>query len=125
MNYMGGKFSADVEKLTPIVKEIGTRGLMYLDDGTSSRSQVERVASDQQTPSLKADITLDTNPKPQNIDANLARLESLALDKGTAVAVATALPVTIERLSSWARTLEARGIEIVPISAMALAGNRR
>lgn len=125
MNYMGGKLSADVEKMTPLVKEIGSRGLMYLDDGTSSRTQVERIASEHQTPALKADMTLDTNPKPQNIDANLARLESLALDKGTAVAVATALPVTIERLATWTRTLEARGIEIVPISAMALAGSRR
>ena len=38
VNYMGAKFTADDRALSPVVGELATRGLMYLDDGSSSRS---------------------------------------------------------------------------------------
>jgi polysaccharide deacetylase 2 family uncharacterized protein YibQ len=53
------------------------------------------------------------------IDRALLRLESMARENGIAVAVAGALPVTIERIAIWARTAENRGFTLAPISAAA------
>jgi polysaccharide deacetylase 2 family uncharacterized protein YibQ len=49
----------------------------------------------------------------------LAHLEGMARERGIAVAVAAALPVTIERIAIWAKTVEKRGFTLAPISAAA------
>ena len=36
-----------------------------------------------------------------------------------AVGMATALPVSIDRIAQWAKTAEARGIMLVPVSVVA------
>jgi polysaccharide deacetylase 2 family uncharacterized protein YibQ len=66
---------------------------------------------------LKADLALDGTPRADAIDKELQRLETLARENGVAVATASALPVTVERITRWARTLEAKGLAIVPVSA--------
>ncbi|MBN9448435.1 MAG: divergent polysaccharide deacetylase family protein, partial [Bosea sp.] len=63
------------------------------------------------------DLALDGAPRADAIDKELQRLETLARENGVAVATASALPVTIERITRWARTLEAKGLVIVPVSA--------
>ena len=55
-----------------------------------------------------------------HIDRALARLEALARERGSAVGVASALPVSIERIAQWAKAAEGRGIVLVPITAVAI-----
>ena len=50
----------------------------------------------------------------------LARLETLAKERGTAVGVASALPISIERIGSWAKQLEGRGLTLVPLTTAML-----
>src|SRR5208282_2780498 len=38
VNHLGGKFTADKQEITPVMREIAARGLGYLDDGASPRS---------------------------------------------------------------------------------------
>ena len=57
----------------------------------------------------------------QAIDRELARLEALAKSKGVAVASASALPMSVDRIASWAGTLERKGIRLVPVSSVLLA----
>ena len=42
---------------------------------------------------------------------------TLTTQQGIAVAAASALPVSIERINRWAQSLEAKKIAIVPVSA--------
>ena len=56
-------------------------------------------------------------PTPAELDAQLARLEARARERGFALGIGSALPVTIERVARWARTLESRGLVLVPVSA--------
>ena len=57
--------------------------------------------------------------------AKLATLERLAREHGSALGLAGPLrPVTIERLAAWARDVEARGYELVPVSALVVEPNR-
>ncbi len=69
-------------------------------------------------PALRATMMLDAAPSKEAIDGKLAELEKAALKNGVALGVATALPVSIERLAAWSRTLKSRGIELVPVSAV-------
>jgi hypothetical protein len=71
-------------------------------------------------PFAKADITIDTVPTAVEIDHALANLEALAKERGLAVGVASALPVSIERIGIWAKTLESHGIMLVPLTTAML-----
>lgn len=117
VNYMGGKFTASEAALAPILREAHRRGLMTVDDGTSARSLLPQIAASLELPALRGDIHLDRTPTPAELDAQLQRLESIARERGFALGIGSALPVTIERVARWARTLESRGFILVPVSA--------
>lgn len=117
VNFLGGRLTADDMALTPLLRELAGRGLMVVDDGSSPRSLLASAAAKAQIPALKADLSLDTVPRPETIDKELQRLETLARDQGAAVAIASALPVTVERITRWARTLEGKNLVLVPVSA--------
>lgn len=116
-NFLGGKFTADETALRPVLRAFATRGLFYVDDGTSSRSLAMALAPGQSLAAARADIILDSAAGPGAIEAALARLEAIARDKGLAIGVASALPDSIETISHFARGLESRGIALVPLSA--------
>jgi polysaccharide deacetylase 2 family uncharacterized protein YibQ len=118
-NYMGARFTAAEQALGPVMRDAGKRGLIYLDDGTSARSVTNQIAGAANMPFAKANIVLDAVPTPSEIDTALARLESLARERGVAVGVASALPVSIERIANWAKAAGGRGIVLVPVSAVA------
>lgn len=117
MNYMGARFSATDTSLAMLLEGITERGLMYTDDGSSSRSKAEAIAKGLRTPFSQADLVIDDVPRPAEITARLLQLEGTARAQGVAVGVASALPVTIEQLSAWSKDLEERGLQLVPISA--------
>ena len=71
-------------------------------------------------PFAKADFTIDAVPTSAEIDRALARLEILAKERGTAVGVASALPISIERIGVWIKTLEGHGIMLVPLTTAML-----
>jgi uncharacterized protein len=119
-NFMGGRFVATDAVMQPLIREAAKRGLGYLDDGSAPRSVAAALAEDQSVPFAKADLTIDTVPTSVEIDRALAKLESLARDHGTAVGMASALPISIERIGIWAKTLESHGIMLVPLTTVML-----
>ena len=96
---------------------IAYKGLMYFDDGSSPRSMVAALSNATRTPYAGADVVLDAVPSKDEIDARLLKLEATARTKGLAIGSASALPISIERISEWAQNLEARGLRLVPLSA--------
>ena len=119
-NYMGARFTSSEQALAPILRELNQRGLLYFDDGTSPRSLVSQLSGSNGLPFAKADITIDAVPTQVHIDRALTRLEAMARERGVFVAYASALPASIERIAQWAKAAEARGIVLVPISAIAI-----
>jgi uncharacterized protein len=116
---MGQRFTATDQALVPVLREIGKRGLIYFDDGSSSRSVAGQISGGQNIAFARADTVLDSNPTASDIDGALAKLEATARARGVAIGSASALPVTIDRISNWARSAEERGIALVPVSAIA------
>jgi uncharacterized protein len=119
-NFMGGRFVVTDAVMQPIVREAAKRGLGYLDDGSAPRSVAPSLAAAQAMPFAKADLSIDAVPTAVEIDRALAKLESLAKERGTAVGIASALPVSIERIGVWIKALEGRGIMLVPLTTAML-----
>ena len=119
-SYMGARFTASEPVLSPILRETAKRGLIYVDDGASSRSVASQVAGSNSLPFAKTDLVLDATPTSAEIDRALTRLEMLARDNGNAVGTATAQPGTIARIADWAKKVEERGFVLVPISMVAI-----
>jgi uncharacterized protein len=119
-NYMGARFTANDQALAPVLREIAKRGLLYVDDGSSPRSLAGQIAGANMLPYAKATLVLDAVPTPSEIDGALLKLEAAARDKGVAVGVVNALPVSIDRLAQWVKSAETRGFVLVPISAAAV-----
>lgn len=117
VNFMGARYSASPEVLNPLFQELRDRGVMYVDDGSTPLSRAKEVAQQTNIAFAQTTISLDSALSAEDIDARLLELEGLARDRGLAIGVATAFPVTIERLKRWAKDADKRGIKLVPISA--------
>jgi polysaccharide deacetylase 2 family uncharacterized protein YibQ len=116
--YMGSRFTANESSFAPILGEIADRGLLYFDDGTSSRSVAPKLASAAKQPFLRADLVIDAHPNGPEIDAALEKLERIADQQGFAIGSAGPLPVSIERIARWAKAAQSRGIRLVPLTAL-------
>jgi len=119
-NFMGGRFVVADSVMQPIVREAAKRGLGYFDDGLAPRSVAPSLAAAQAMPFAKADLSIDAVPTAVEIDRALAKLEGLARERGVAVGMASALPISIERISVWIKTLESHGIMLVPLTTAML-----
>ena len=119
-NFMGARFLATDAVMQPIMRDAAKRGLGYLDDGSTPRSVAPSVAAGQAMPFAKADFIIDAVPTSAEIDRALIKLETLAKERGLAVGMASALPISIERLAVWIKTLDSRGIMLVPLTTAML-----
>ena len=125
MNYMGARFIADRKAMEPVMDELGARGLMFLDDGTSARSVASDLAPAKGVPLASGDGIIDAVKDRGEILKQLDGLERLARAKGFAVGTGSAFDVTVDAVTSWVNEARKRGIEIVPISALAEDPERR
>lgn len=117
---MGARFTASEQSFTPILRETAKRGLIFFDDGANPRSVAGRIAGANNLPFAKADVILDSVPTAAEIDHALGRLEMTARERGVAVGIASALPVSIDHIAKWAKAAESRGLLLVPITAVAV-----
>ena len=119
-NFMGARFVVSDNVMQPIIREAAKRGLGYLDDGSAPRSVAPSLAASQAMPFAKADLTVDSVPTAVEIDRALTKLETIARERGIAVGIASALPISIERIAAWSKALDGRGIMLVPLTTAML-----
>ena len=122
---MGARFTASERAFMPILQETAKRGLIFVDDGANPRSVAPRIAGGSNLPFAKADMVVDAVATPAEIDHALGRLEMTAREHGFAIGMASALPVSIERIAKWAKAAESRGLQLVPITAVASKGQAK
>jgi uncharacterized protein len=109
----GERFAALPDQMNPVLTELAQRGLLYVDPrpGASPLPITWRAT---------VDIVIDDPATAPEIDAKLAQLTHLALEKHSALGLATAVrPVTVDRIVSWASRLAADGPALAPVSALA------
>jgi len=118
INHMGARFTSSTADFAPMMEELGSRGLGYLDDGTSNRSVATQLAAANGVEFARADVILDLVPSRASILEQLQALETKATEAGIAIAVISALPISVQTLAEWAETAEENGFTIVPVSAL-------
>ena len=120
-------FFSDQAIFSPILRDIATRGLLFLDVGlldekalsqslraSSSRNEASRL------PLAKLDLSLDQAQTREEIELALEKITSSTRGKSAATIVRFApLPVTLEVLDEWLVLLDSsRRHQVVPFSAI-------
>jgi polysaccharide deacetylase 2 family uncharacterized protein YibQ len=117
VNYLGARFTSETAALSPVMRVLKERGLVYLDDGSSQRSLTGEIAGGVDLPVRRADMIIDGDSSFSAITAKLQELEKLSRDGRIVIGVGSVLPATIEAVEAWSRKLQSRGILLVPVSA--------
>ncbi len=118
-NHMGSRFTVSADAVSPILAALKDRGLMFLDSRSAAESVDARLAREIGLPRAINDRFIDHEASRVAIDGRLAEIERLARQNGAAVAIANPYPVTFERLGQWIAGLEAKGLVLVPLTAVA------
>lgn len=124
-NFMGSRFTSSRDHVKPILGELKERGLLFLDAKVGRDSVAQELATELGVPNAASSRFLDLEASRVAIDARLFELERIAKSAGSAVGMGLPYPVTIERLAVWAETLEAKGLVLVPVSALAMANGHQ
>jgi polysaccharide deacetylase 2 family uncharacterized protein YibQ len=120
INFMGARFMTSEHALAPVLREVSRRGLIFVEDGSSARSQAGQIAGSNKLPYAKAEVIIDAVPSAAEIDNALKRLETLARGGAVVVGYASTLPASVDRIARWAKAAQGRGIRLVPVSAAAV-----
>jgi hypothetical protein len=123
MNMQGAKLLSVPEDLRPIIEQTKRRGLYFLDDSSADRSVLPEIATTAQAPFARADAVVDRVPSREGVELELKNLEIAAKTRGVAIGIATANPMTIDRITAWAADLEQKGLALAPVSAI-IAGQQ-
>lgn len=118
-NLMGGKYTSSPEHMRGIALKLKERGLMFVDTRVAPRSVAARIMREAGGVYAFVNRQIDAQPNTQTIDARLDELERTARAGGIAVGSALPYPVTLDRLLNWAGKLDAKGIALAPVSAIA------
>ena len=123
-NLLGGRFLSEAGPIEPMMTYLMRRGLIFYDNGAATRSVAPMVAERLGAPFAQATNTIDTIQASMEIDHRLADLETEARAHGKAVGTGFRYPVTMERVTLWARGLQGRGFVLAPISAIVATGKK-
>lgn len=118
---MGSKFAASDAALRPALEELKKRGLLFVNVPSGTEDRGFAVAQEIGLPVTRVDLKLDSDLSAAAIDSQINELEKIAREKGRAVAIAEAYPITLARLSMWMQSLSLKEITLAPVSAMVQA----
>ena len=117
VNVEGGRFTTSEDALHPILRELKNRGLFYMDSNPQSGDIPYQLAQEMNLDYLQTNLNIDVIKSAAAIDKSLAQLEKIANQHGTAIGIASALPLSVQRITEWSANLKKRGITLVPLSA--------
>ena len=114
----GSKFLTVTEQIDVVMEQLKARGLMYVDGGAPG-SLGTRSAYKMNIPWAAVEINLDQAQGRAELDEQLQTFVELAHKRAIAVARVSASPLTLTRLGAWLATLDQKGLQLVPVSALA------
>ena len=121
----GGRFLSDADALEPVMRDVASRGLLFLDDGSSAQSLSGTVAGAIEAPHAFADLQLDGELSRPAVLKKLDELERIARRNGTAIGIASAFDESVDAIREWCEEASGRGIEIVGVASLAAVPARK
>ncbi len=119
VNFMGGRFLSRADALEPVMRDVASRGLLFLDDASSAQSLSGTIAGAVSAPHAFADLQLDTDLSRTAVLKKLDELERIARRNGTAIGIASAFDESVDAIREWCEEAGTRGIEIVGVASLA------
>jgi polysaccharide deacetylase 2 family uncharacterized protein YibQ len=116
-NHMGAKFESATDSFVPVLEELKRRGLLYVDDGSTQESPVSKAANTIGLEYSVVSVQIDGGQSAAEIEKQLAKLEDMAKQQGSAIGVVRLKPAAAKQLAAWASKLEGKGLVLVPVSA--------
>lgn len=95
------------------LKAIQSKNLIYFSGLIDKQAMVYKIANKINYDIISNDIILDAEISDENISRQLQNLESIARERGFAVALGSAYPKTVEHIQKWSDTIKVKGIELV------------
>ncbi len=110
-NYQGSAFFKDKAGLSTFLDNLKSRGVAFIDDGQARGAKGAWGRA-------SADRIIDNQINAAAINAQLAGLEVSAKSHGSALGTGFAYPVTLAAALKWTQTLDAKGLQLAPASAI-------
>lgn len=104
------------ELFKSLLQVLSGRGLMLVIGRQPAKDDTREMIEKGNTASTIIDTIIDEELTPTAIQAHLSLLEQTAKQRGYAVGITKAYPVTIKQLDAWAAKAEENGFNLVPVS---------
>ncbi len=111
-------FLSQSSPAAPILQELQQRGLLLITSSPRAALVMAQMKNLKPAAQLNAISVLDEMLAPEAVDAQLAALEAAARKDGQALAILRPYPLSIARVKVWLDGLEARGLQLVPATAL-------
>ncbi len=119
LNDSGTRFVTNRDGLNIVFDELTQRGLLWV-DATGSRTTLSAtIANSLALPHAVAGTIIDASLAETDILQALQQLEIAAHQNGFAVGYTHSYPLILSHLQRWLPSLAAKGIALVPVSAIA------
>lgn len=114
----GSKFLTVEDQVDNLIAQLKNRGLMYVDGGAEG-SLGTRSAYKVDVPWATVEIDFDRAQSAAEFQNLLGEFEALARKRALSIARVSATPLSMARLQAWLATLDDKGFQLVPVSALA------
>lgn len=125
-NHMGSLMTRHPGNMDWLMSEMNAQGgLFFVDSVTTPATVAAKVALDQGLPTIRRDVFLDSDPSPDKVRRQFAKLVGRAYTHGSALAIGHPYPSTLRVLEEMLPQLGMMGVRLVPVSDLILARNER
>jgi len=119
-NHMGSRFTAQPDVMHVLGRKLAKRGLLFVDSRTAADSVGAKIVRALGVPALERNVFLDNDDTEDGVHARLADVERMARAHTFAIAIGHPRDATLRALARWLPTVEAKGLVLVPVSALLL-----
>lgn len=122
-NHMGSRITQDATAMDAVLDVASEQGLFVIDSLTHPKSKLASRARERGVPVLRRDVFLDVVRATESILYQLRKAESIARNKGAALAIGHPYPETLRALRRWSmeREFADHGVPVVSASALVRA----
>lgn len=112
------KLSANMSVMRSVLTELTARGVMFIYRKNAQNAELASLISSQKLLAIGADAVIDEDLAPAAITRQLDALAETAKQQGYAIGIAHSYPTTTRALTIWMEDLAAKGVDVVPVSAI-------
>ena len=117
-NHEGSKATEDSRVMYIIFKELAKRNLFFVDSRVTSKSVCKHLAEKLQLPFASRDVFLDNVNERAAIEKQFDELTAKANERGVAVAIGHARPVSWDVMEDKVNELKAQGYEFITVQQL-------